>query len=228
MLTWLFCLFFVAGTVFGDVFIERSIIDVEGDNFFIRGPMLMKDNDGLSMDTLRTQLQAVVSQELGLTLPDTFEMKVINVGIPKFGESYKNHETFFKTNLPKGSYKHWPIYGDTKRPAAYTEEMRNDMAAHVDQWSKDKLHYRVHKIREWLSIRGNVPLVVYVYCEDGLARTGELVAAYEMQYNDQPFDRAVALAGRAKKDPAAPHLNSLLWYCLHLQTERGDDTPRCD
>ena len=91
----------------------------------------------------------------------------------------------------------------------------------------DHLPQRVDKLHELLFSHRDRPVILYVHCEQGQDRTGQIIGAYQLKYGGMDWPTMFAynreVTGRV---PLPKHLNTLRYYCYHLQ-ERFQNDLKC-
>jgi hypothetical protein len=107
------------------------------------------------------------------------------------------------------------------------QDQRAKLVTTIEQWLGDPLVWRVATIRSWLedatqvpSGRPGVPIVIYVHCDGGCDRTGEMIGAYRLRYmngawaevwGDQPCGRPLG----------CDNYRALQWYAFWLNQTQG-------
>ncbi len=65
--------------------------------------------------------------------------------------------------------------------------------------------------------------VLYIHCEAGEDRTGEVSGSYYMTYLNMTFDQALAIDnGNTNRDIRCMSARELIWYCFYLQVHGAD------
>ena len=134
---------------------------------------------------------------------------------------------FFGNHTQLGRFQLYPILGNNVKPSNFDCRRRRELVETLGYWTHDKLPAFVSGIRDTLKsfkpTNEYDSLVVYVHCKEGEDRTGEVIGAYQMTYQNVDLATFIrndtALAGHPA--PSQPHLNSLLWYQLWIQHIRG-------
>ncbi len=126
-------------------------------------------------------------------------------------------EAFFAANPHLGIFQHKPIYGALTNPLDYAESVRKIMARDLDSWSHDKLPSLMTWLHDGLTSKYHNS-VIYVHCEAGEDRTGEVSGSYYMRYLGMSFDKALSIDNtNTNRDIRCASARALLWYCFHLQ-----------
>lgn len=74
----------------------------------------------------------------------------------------------------------------------------------------------MQRLRAYLAETSATPRLVYVHCEGGIDRTGELIGAFELSGGASwasVVQRALAVA--VDRDLARKNFNALHWFCFH-------------
>lgn len=70
--------------------------------------------------------------------------------------------------------------------------------------------------------RASAPQVIYIHCEAGVDRTGELSGSYNMQYFNQTYQQVLAFDdGVEPRKISSGAENGLQWYALYVQYALG-------
>eukprot|EP00026_Physarum_polycephalum_P020924 Phypoly_transcript_23824.p1 GENE.Phypoly_transcript_23824~~Phypoly_transcript_23824.p1 ORF type:complete len:165 (+),score=15.60 Phypoly_transcript_23824:70-495(+) len=125
---------------------------------------------------------------------------------------------FFSNNTKLGQVIRHPTYGEVTNPFNYSASYVKERALTFATWSKDKLPDFVDQIRTILTTRVTVPSVLYIHCECGCDRTGELSGSYYMTYMNMSLHDAHALDEKIAGREIEPYNhNALNWYCFYLK-----------
>lgn len=207
-------------------------------NFLFRGtdPEINPDN-GLGPVYAAISLAA---EQAGVTLPDTYFLVDINLLQPENPGDLTTIVTEYEyfNSSPgneQGELVCWPIEGVGLDPGCITEDnRRNCLAAIYDAWQPDTLIERIALLRSWLGgdyyglpnpPPANTSWVFYVHCSGGCDRTGEVIAAYSMQYlgtkwDDINYTNYNCCGGRPF---GCRNYNAARWYCLWIYLTTGQD-----
>ena len=110
------------------------------------------------------------------------------------------------------------------------------LATTLPVWGTDQLPTRVPQLRALLEHSTVPPTVIYLHCDCGCDRTGEVMGSYAMQYLGKSWSDTCkwnnAIAGRPQicpnqhamqvglslaSLPLFPHDQHEQWYCLYLK-----------
>jgi len=196
-------------------FVDKS----PSGNWLFRGNEPKNSSNLFAIDELYTTLRAVAKAETNNSLPEDFYILDFNLDGAEF-EDTKLESEFFEKNPNIGNVTHWLTLGDVFPPELYTEAERKQKAMTLGSWQYDNLPKRIALIRDYLySSPGPRPLVIYVHCEVGSDRTGEIIGSYYMAYLSFPsFKAALELDNKIAGRPMLPwSVFAFQWYCYYLQ-----------
>eukprot|EP00039_Didymoeca_costata_P014555 m.236484 g.236484 ORF g.236484 m.236484 type:complete len:267 (+) comp16050_c0_seq5:173-973(+) len=130
-------------------------------------------------------------------------------------------EKYFKENPGVGRYLNRIIVGDLVSPDPKGKGFP-DKAKNLDKWSFDKLPTRIKEIYSFLTTPRNISTVIYIHCEAGVDRTGEVSGSYVMTYQNISFHEALAYDDHMESRLiATASRNGLQWYCYYLLYGEG-------
>jgi protein-tyrosine phosphatase len=126
---------------------------------------------------------------------------------------------FFKQNPNLGSFYHYPIVGDLLAPDSVSSSIRKSMASSLPKWQVDNLPKAMDTLHQLLNTQYEVPTVIYIHCEAGMDRTGEVSGSYYMRYLNWPFQYALSYDNTCIENRNISNFsrNSFQWYCYYLQ-----------
>jgi hypothetical protein len=138
------------------------------------------------------------------------------------GMDIEMEKSFWQEHPQNGTfYGLWTLLGENTNPFDVPYEKRIVMMGNYTKWNVDQLYERVPEIRELMNgecLGGSVPCFVYVHCEQGKDRSGELIGAYAMEYMGFTLQKAMQwneeIAGRQMEQT---YWNGMAWYCFYLQ-----------
>ena len=134
----------------------------------------------------------------------------------------------FHEHPDQGQVHLWDTNGT---PVCYfdtPDDKRAHLVETIEQWLGDPLEWRVATLRNWLQDATQlptpgpqgVPIVIYVHCDGGCDRTGEMIGAYRLRYmneswtaawGDQPCGRPLG----------CNNYRALQWYAFWLNQTQG-------
>lgn len=195
------------------------VIDRVGNNFLFRGNE-PKKNGQFVYNELKSVLQNVAKNETGVVLKDFFLLDFSLLSIELGDRSLENE--FFQKNPSLGQWVNWPVIGDLIPPYDVPSEIRKWLAEHIEDWQFDQLPTTTKTLHDWLSTPPtNVtkPLVIYVHCEAGKDRTGEVSGSYYMTYLGWSFQKTLDYDNNfipPQRNILFNCRNALQWYCYYL------------
>ncbi len=162
-------------------------------NLLFRGNMPTNATHAFALDTLLAFMRARANQS-GVPFPravgDDFTLTDISLNNDFDGADFNAEKAFWHAPgaARYGRFVNWPlglagILGPGHYPASKIGPMANGSV-----WKVDKIPDRVAQIRAWLTqpAEDSKVLVQYVHCTAGCDRTGEVVGAYRMRFQQQP------------------------------------------
>jgi len=99
----------------------------------------------------------------------------------------------------------------------FPQNVVRDMAVSLDDWSFDQLPSLMTYIRNLLFSPGPSPIVIFVHCEAGVDRTGEVSGSYYIQYLGWSFQQALYYDDQVENRSIAwASQNEFQWFCYNL------------
>ena len=137
---------------------------------------------------------------------------------------------YFHTDEGKsqGQFNLWDTNGTSVCYFNTPQDQRGHMVETIDQWLGDPLVWRVATIRTWLEDatqvpsngRPGVPIVIYVHCDGGCDRTGEMIAAYRLRYMNDAWS-AVWGDQPCQRPMGCNNYRAVQWYAFWLNQTQG-------
>lgn len=137
------------------------------------------------------------------------------------GKDFNAEKKFWSDPSTKefGTFVNWPlglagILSPKHFPASKVQSMANGSV-----WKLDQIPDRIQQIRNWLltPLPNKKTLVQYVHCTAGCDRTGEVIGAYRMRYNNantiDMYSKDVKECGRP---PNYWSTTALEWFCEYI------------
>lgn len=197
--------------------------DATSGNFLFRGNMPIH-NQQLDYDGLRAAIKKAAQ---GKALPDAYflvDISLINSINPQEAADLHTERSFWKHHSDVGQVINHPVYGALTSPNDYPPEVRKRLEKIPTLSSTDVLLENIQSLLNANHLNG-LPLVLYVHCEAGKDRTGEVIAAYAMKYQGASYADAYANAKRiAKRELSSFSRNELQWYAYYLRDVQGVNT----
>ncbi|WP_066015862.1 dual specificity protein phosphatase family protein [Endozoicomonas atrinae] len=186
-------------------------------NYLFRGNMPL-NSETFAYDELLGIMNVRSQEELGALLPES--VKIIDVSlVNSIEKSEKRHlekeRSFFAQNPELGEVINRPIYGI---PISVKHTHRKWRKHFSKKWGKDKLESLINNLSTWLNKNQDIPVIIYVHCEAGFDRTGEVIAAYQLRFQGksyhEAYQNAVEVAGR---NISSFSKHGLQWYAYYLR-----------
>jgi hypothetical protein len=197
-------------------------VDTVGTNFLFRGgsPEVPLFNHTVLVRSI--QLAALNSN---VTLPTRFLIHVVNLeSLTSIDAPHVLAEhDFYAQNPSLGNFSFWNIVGCAGNPALSSfDKNRAWLASSMRVWDADRLRERVSMLRMWLERVNSLPTILYIHCDCGCDRTGEVAGAYMLTYMQHIYSFSDIVALNDSIEPPPPglmvcqNLWAMQWYCLSL------------
>jgi len=161
------------------------------------------------------------AKEQNIQLPETFYLIDISFLVFVEASDLAIEIDFFKKNPLLGRVENYPLMGMCMSPVGIPDDVRKTMSGDLENWTWDKLARMMRLIQSFLmsSNHRNVSTVVYIHCEAGKDRTGEISGAYYLEFLRWSFVNTVKVNfdSPPKRQISPDMLNGLLWYCYYLK-----------
>jgi len=210
------------------VFMEKyEYTDNQGakiGNFLFRGnqPKIFENGTHVfGYEKLRKFLNDELYQKEGTYLPLDFyliDIKFIyNMDDPFERADILLDENFFAQNPSLGEVRFEVILGDDSDPHFEFPKEREKKARKLSSWQHDNLPVEIPKLRQLLYTEANKPVVIYIHCEHGTDRTGEIAGSYAMKYLKMGYQSVIDWNEKIGKRHLLPnHKWAIAWYCYYL------------
>jgi hypothetical protein len=165
------------------------------------------------------QYMAEEALQQNLTLPSTYYLIDISFLVFVEAPDLEIEQNFFQKRPDLGMMLNFPLMGMCMSPVGIPDAVRAPMAAELNNWTWDKLPNLAPLLRKFLETSRDIPTVIYIHCEAGKDRTGEVSGAYYLQYLKWQFKDAVAFDYNSppQRQISPDMLNGLQWFCYYLQ-----------
>lgn len=219
----------VASSGYGDNVWHVRLMDTWGENMLYRGgsPEVPERNYN---DTASFNWTALVrAMNHAAPLPSTWRMIMVNLESLEYDEGSRDgghvvrEFEFFAKNPHLGELVFWRIVGSDN---PYTKVLKSSsawLAKHFDMWDSDLLSSRIQLLRTWLRNNDTTPTVIYIHCDCGCDRTGEVAGAYYLRYLNWTWSETVKYNNAIEPDAPCmecPNYFALNWYCQSLGGDR--------
>eukprot|EP01095_Lingulamoeba_sp_RSL-Kostka_P005492 TRINITY_DN16828_c0_g1_i1.p1 TRINITY_DN16828_c0_g1~~TRINITY_DN16828_c0_g1_i1.p1 ORF type:complete len:280 (-),score=49.44 TRINITY_DN16828_c0_g1_i1:59-898(-) len=188
-------------------------------NYIFRGNEPRSSNGDFAYSELYSTFHKIVP-----SLPENiYIIDVDLLNIYNF-EDEKTEKTFFKKNPKLGRYISYPIYGNALIPEWFEEAKLTKLSIDLDNWSHDKipsfvpyLHKLLNTYNETIN-QNNTSIVLYIHCNAGMDRTGEVSGSYYIRYLNATFTEALYYDEHdvEQRQIAKLSRNGFQWYCYYL------------
>lgn len=172
------------------------------------------------------------AKNASVPMPTTF--KVVDVSMlvgldPKESKDLKNEQDFFKANPDKGTIINWPLLTDLLGPCWVSASTRVKDAT-SGHWDTDDVVGKSKQLRSMLTTPGaglfpaddGTATIVYIHCEAGVDRTGEMAGSYLMQYHNQTYQQVLTFDNSVEPRAISSEAeNGLQWFALYVQYALG-------
>jgi len=190
-------------------------------NYLYRGGE-PKINGSFAYTNLTAQMKSLAKTEGNTTLPDNFFLVDINLIDFENKDELADillENQWFTQNPSKGFMIQHRILGEQIDPFTMPSDLVKSAAMTFNQWSQDKLPDFLDTIHNLVTAtKTSLPLAVYVHCECGCDRTGEVSGSYYMQYMKMNLHDAHELdkkiAGREIDENCQ---YAMYWHCFYLK-----------
>jgi hypothetical protein len=204
-------------------------------NYLFRGALPLTGNaqDGYSFNYQGLRASIKDAAPLGeAPFPDDYQIYDINLlqwenadEVPKIETEYN----FFLNNPQQGTFMFWETKGTglcpLLPPLSVNWDLVEYLATNLDEWISDTLVTRTQALHDLLE-NFTTPTVIYVHCEGGDDRTGEIIGAYYMRWLNMSWSQMNERNQEVAGGPfGCNNFRAALWYAiyLYLTTGRPDD-----
>eukprot|EP00035_Acanthoeca_spectabilis_P008415 m.153438 g.153438 ORF g.153438 m.153438 type:complete len:229 (-) comp14349_c0_seq6:245-931(-) len=191
-------------------------IDNIGTNWLFRGnePVI---NGSFAMSALRSSL-AFAARSSGKILPDNFTITDISFLNPSEQSDENVESKYFKGNPTAGKFINWVVVGDLTAPPVKDKALLKEMATKFRSWDHDDLPHRMDELHEYMTEPpASLPQVIYMHCEAGTDRTGEISGTYYLKWLNMTLPQALAVNNHIQnRDMSKYSLYALEWFCWFL------------
>eukprot|EP00762_Andalucia_godoyi_P005056 ANDGO_03935.mRNA.1 hypothetical protein DDB_G0285459 len=181
-------------------------------------------------DTLLSFLHKKAVEEASSDFPDSsasfsfYDLSFISNFSPTEKIDFNAEISFFLKHPQLGFMYPWGLHGvsSAQCPWEYTEDVRLQLASTFPRWDKDALVPNTAFLHTMLT-ENKKPVVAYGHCEEGIDRTGEMMAAYQMRFLNLSFPESMKIADAVGGRPI--HIENRCaaqWFCYYLQTAGYD------
>eukprot|EP00730_Choanoeca_flexa_P011135 TRINITY_DN2381_c0_g1_i1.p1 TRINITY_DN2381_c0_g1~~TRINITY_DN2381_c0_g1_i1.p1 ORF type:complete len:239 (+),score=70.31 TRINITY_DN2381_c0_g1_i1:1-717(+) len=190
--------------------------DGNDTNYFYRGNLPITSNHTFAMRAVYNQA-AILAKQANLTLPA--ELYFVDLSLLDLElEDAFIEKNYFEKNPENGEYVSLPTVGDLVAPKSVSETLRKELARDLPRWQIDKLPSKMDKLHTLLRKTYPQPALVYIHCEAGMDRTGEMSGSYYLHALNYTFAHALAVDNSIESRSISKYSrNAFQWYCYYLQ-----------
>uniref|UniRef100_A0A6B2LGU6 Tyrosine specific protein phosphatases domain-containing protein n=1 Tax=Arcella intermedia TaxID=1963864 RepID=A0A6B2LGU6_9EUKA len=207
----------LCGSVYSLGDYERfRFIDRKNNNFLFRGNNIVS-NGQLQYDWLVQGIKETAKSANISDFPDSFFLIDFCLLEVEYSD-WSTEEAFFAQNSTLGQFVHNPIIGALEDPMWFPESLRQVLALNVSGF--DDLPGTVSLLSKLLSTPYPQPTVIYVHCEAGKDRTGEVSGAYYISQLGLSFNEALYYDNKCVEGSRDIEMFSgwaFEWYCWYLK-----------
>jgi hypothetical protein len=134
---------------------------------------------------------------------------------------------FFAKPQPVGSVSLWDTYGTDICYFQTDPAKQAELLNTFDQWLPEPLVWRTAQLRQYLETSYAKPALIYVHCDGGCDRTGEMIGAYRLRYMNGAWGDVIADQPCAAPDAPGTrpmgcgNYRALQWYASWLNATQG-------
>jgi hypothetical protein len=143
-------------------------------------------------------------------LPPVFRVLMVNLESLQYDNRSKDgghvvrELEFFEKNPSKGSLVFWRIVGADTPYAPRLDASRMWLSKHFDMWDSDQLSVRIGMLHSYLRTNYSIPTMIYIHCDCGCDRTGQVSGAYVLKYLGWTWKDTVAYNNAVEPVPYVP------------------------
>jgi len=117
----------------------------------------------------------------------------------------------------------WPLLTDLINPDCECNAICKSMAK-KGKWDSDDVPKKVAQLRKWLETPTTPPTVIYVHCEAGVDRTGEMAGSYLMQHKNETYQQCWNFNNHIEnRQMSKQSRNGLRWYAYYACQDSAED-----
>jgi hypothetical protein len=227
----LLCFLFFTSACYGDYLEQRKVVFLDStppssgiQNFLFRGnepKILVNNTDVVAYDLLLNYMNNATQTQAGFSLPSDvyiIDIKFIyDASDPGEKGDIVLEQNYFAANPQEGEFSYKLIFGDLEDPSLMPSKIVEEKARNLSSWQHDNLPTYIPSIHQLLYTKRGQPTVIYLHCECGCDRTGEIGASYAMKYLNKTYQEATAWNEKIAGRPILPnHQFAFHWYWLYL------------
>jgi len=210
------------------IYLDKSNFPSGPNNYLFRGnePKMLENGADVFAYDLLTSYMANASALAGVQLPKEYfliDIKfVYDIYDPFETADIKLETDFFASNPKVGRFNVTVILGDLEDPSLLPIDKVDAMAKTLPEWQHDDLPAYIPYLHQMLNTPQNVSTVIYIHCECGCDRTGEIGASYAIKYLNMTYSQALLWDEKIAGRLILPnHQWAIDWYCFYLSVVEG-------
>jgi hypothetical protein len=210
-----------------------SFTSPRGTNFLFRGALPLTGDAANGYTFNYGGLKSAINKaaiSANVKIPEDYKLIDINLlqweipdDVPKIQAEYN----YFNENSDKGLFMFWETKGTGLcpfEPPLSTEGVQTFLAQNLDLWLSDMLISRTDDLRLALEI-SEPTTVIYVHCNGGDDRTGEMIGAYYLRHLNMTWSEMNAHNHKFAGGPfGCNNYRAVLWYAIYLNLKFGHPT----
>eukprot|EP01112_Ceratiomyxa_fruticulosa_P006171 TRINITY_DN16968_c0_g1_i1.p1 TRINITY_DN16968_c0_g1~~TRINITY_DN16968_c0_g1_i1.p1 ORF type:complete len:247 (+),score=46.96 TRINITY_DN16968_c0_g1_i1:110-850(+) len=237
------CLITLISVVNSEYYLEqRKVILIDhtptssgARNYLFRGsePKINQNGEDIFAYTLLDQYLRNASQSIGVDFPSNSSGYFLIDLKLTYGTIWEKPDIeletkFFQQHPSLGLIGINITFGDIEDPKLLDQKDRDEKAQTLSQWQHDNLPARMLYLRELLYTPSPKPLVIYVHCECGCDRTGEVIGSYALKFLNMTFPQVMKWNDNIAERPILPPNEFAIdWYCFYLSLVDGYEKLDC-
>ncbi len=228
LVVYVFCYVQTSGSHFSIDKVHLIDYNITTNTFLLRGNLPITQDPStqqrqfMNLTLFLQQASQRVWNESRVQIPTPSSFQFVDVSFLNDIVEHKDVEMekdFFTQHPSQGQFIQWPIYGFPINASSLNSWERGEiLKTHL--WdAKDHLLTRIPLLHEMVhgnKIQRNGQLnIIYIHCEAGTDRTGQVSGAYYMQYLNWSYEKTLTFDYQYRPI-AAMSEKALNWYCWHL------------
>lgn len=198
-------------------------------NFLVRGPLPVSGDNRtgytFDYDGLCAAIEARVNVDNGQVLKKPYFLHDVSLLHPDESGQLRAEQRFFEANPALGQFMHWDTYGTDRCMFDVLDPAQRDrLAQSLDSWLNDQLADRIEQVRALLTAQpppGNTSTVVYIHCDGGCDRTGEMIGAYILRFLGMSWQEMYASNQACARPFGCGNYRAVQWYARYLELTQG-------
>lgn len=204
----------------GYKYASLQYVDQAGGNLLLRGPVpVTTPHGGATVYDYGGLAEAIQHVMPSVSLPDYTLIDVCLLHDTEAAELTAIID-FFADPQNTGSVSLWDTYGTDICYFRTDPDKRTELLNTFDQWLPEPLVWRTAALRQLLEISYSKPALIYVHCDGGCDRTGEMIGAYRLRYMNASWADVIGEQPCARP-MGCGNYRALQWYAFWLNATLG-------